>query len=242
VVLLMMMGVKENRKLVLPLRVNNQKAGLLLSLFFVIFFALRNIGTETSSISDSNLRSNDITRTTAEDDFVYYFAYASDMSHDRLREGSSPDSVPVGIARLKGYKFGFTSFSKVWKGGVADIVSTSDNEDVVWGVLYKVPKTDMPNLDNQKGINKADPRYRKLSVVVSLAQAGTHSDHFEATTYCVTDNKREIEPVGPSKQYKKCILKGARESKLPKSYRRALGNIQDNGSKYRRKSVGTACD
>lgn len=51
-----------------------------------------------------------------EDDFVYYFAYASDLLQARIRIGC-PSAENVAVASLESYRFGYTIFSKVWKGG-----------------------------------------------------------------------------------------------------------------------------
>lgn len=49
-------------------------------------------------------------------DFEYYFAYASDLLSARLQLGS-PSAVKVDVVKLDGFKFGFSIYSKVWKGG-----------------------------------------------------------------------------------------------------------------------------
>ena len=51
-----------------------------------------------------------------DDEFVYYFAYASDLLQARISIGC-PSAEKIAVASLPGYKFGFTIFSKVWKGG-----------------------------------------------------------------------------------------------------------------------------
>jgi len=214
-------------------------------LIFRLWYGVNHISLDKET--DLVEKAQKVERAKKGDDFFYYFAYASDLSQERLREGSSSEALTLGVASLSGYRFDYTSFSKVWKGGVADIVPTGAKSDKVWGVLYRVPKGDLDKLDKQKGINKPDPRYRKFKTIVDLSVSDDVDGYdttkqYEVVTYCITDNKRGDETVKPSQQYRKCILKGSRQSGLPRSYTKYLSDIKDNGSTYRRKSVGTACD
>jgi hypothetical protein len=46
----------------------------------------------------------------------FYFAYGSDLSVERLRQGGGPSARKHCVAKLAGRDFAYTSFSNVWKG------------------------------------------------------------------------------------------------------------------------------
>jgi len=177
---------------------------------------------------------------------LFYFAYASDLLEERVRKGSSKAAKKVVAASIPGLAFDYPIFSKTWKGGVADLVPTNNDEDKAWGMIWEFPNVDIANLDSQKGIEKADPKYKKIQVV-AVSEDG---EKYPAFTYILHDEKRThsngspngVERFAPSKQYRRCILKGAKEARLPASYQSMLKGIADNGEEFKRKSVGKACD
>jgi len=179
-------------------------------------------------------------------DYEHYIGYASDLMEERVHKGSSTDAIVIGPAKIEDYVFEYSIFSNVWKGGVADLVEAPGSGKVVWGLLYEFPKNDIPKLDRQKGIGNSDSKYRKVEVVVTDMEGYK----YRAFTYIVVKNKREadssnesgVKRFEPSIQYRMCIVNGARTAGLPKSYVSMLEQIPDNGEKFKRKSVGTACD
>jgi len=173
--------------------------------------------------------------------FLFYFAYASDMLEDRVRVGSSKRAVFMGPASVEKYKVVFSIYSKVWKGGVADIIK--DPKSKAWGVLYQIPIEDIPKLDKQKGIENLDPKYEKIQLDVKL-----DSKIFPTFSYSVVEFKRQLLRSGgyqvfkPTPQYKRCIVNGAIKSKLPESYIKRIQAIEDNKEAFKRKSLGNTCD
>ena len=79
----------------------------------------------------------------------YYFAYGSNLDVEQMKI-RCPDSELVGESVLNGYKLAFTAESKMWGGGVADIVVNNGSE--VWGVLYKISDNDLTNLDRYESV------------------------------------------------------------------------------------------
>ena len=132
----------------------------------------------------------------------YYFAYGSNLDVEQMKI-RCPDSELVGESVLNGYKLAFTAESKMWGGGVADIVVNNGSE--VWGVLYKVSDNDLTNLDRYEGVPDL---YNRINVVVA-AKNGTK---FEAVSYGIVD-KQEF--VQPSTAYLSIILKAAKKFKFP---------------------------
>jgi hypothetical protein len=167
---------------------------------------------------------------TVDDGTFIYFAYASDLLESRLKMGGGPSAKLIGIGRVKGRKFAFSQESKVWKGGVADIVPSANDE--VWGAVYLLKSSDEGTLNKQKGTDKADPLYEQINVSVEMNGKG-----IEAISYSIVNSKRLPFEAAPSPQYKECLIRGAEEQNLPKKYIAALKRIKDNGSSYRRKNV-----
>mmetsp|Transcript_13228 Transcript_13228/g.21505 ORF Transcript_13228/g.21505 Transcript_13228/m.21505 type:complete len:268 (-) Transcript_13228:2507-3310(-) len=176
----------------------------------------------------------------------FYFAYASDLSQARVRSGSSTKAKVITVAKVGQMTFDYTIFSKVWRGGVADLVK-SEKPAEAWGVVYEFPKSDIPKLDKQKGIDNAEPKYKKIRV---LATSKDGKIQFDAFTYNILEKQHMpdqssstgVKRYQPSIQYRNCIIKGAKEAGLPQRYIDSLIAMPDNGENYKRKSVGTSCD
>jgi len=163
-----------------------------------------------------------------------YFAYASDLLESRLKAGGGKSAVKVGVGRVKKRKFAFSQESRVWRGGVADVVPSASSKDEVWGVVYRLAKDDLPSLDKQKGVDKADPLYERIAVVVEMEDGG---QAMEAITYSIVESKRLPFGAAPSPQYKDCLVRGAIEVGLPERYVESIQRVKDNGSTYKRKNV-----
>jgi hypothetical protein len=80
-----------------------------------------------------------------------YFAYGSNLGQSILRR---PDRCPraeqVGIARVDGYRLGFTRHSERRGGGVADLVEAVGS--VVWGALFDLSLDGFDALDKAEGV------------------------------------------------------------------------------------------
>lgn len=153
-----------------------------------------------------------------------YFAFGSNLDEARLRM-HAPSARLVSIARLEGYRLAFSIESKrSWLGGVGDIVRSGDDPNAeVWGALWVLAPEDSRPLDEQEGVFRAPPAYRRLTVEVTTP-AG---DRVRCRTYQVV----APEPEGflPSPAYKDTILRGARALSLPATYVSRLEALPDNG-------------
>jgi hypothetical protein len=172
----------------------------------------------------------------------FYFAYASDMLEERIRSGSSRSARRVAVGAAPGFTFDYTIFSKVWKGGVADLVESRAGSPA-WGAVWEFPEDDLDALDKQKGVGGAEPKYRRFSLEV----VGDDGKRWPCFSYSVVPAKRVrvkdggVKRFNPSVQYRACVLRGARESGLPPDYIRRLEAIADSGETFRRKDVGSTC-
>ncbi|WP_287030953.1 gamma-glutamylcyclotransferase family protein [Pseudomonas sp. UBA6310] len=136
---------------------------------------------------------------------MYYFAYGSNMSRSRLRE-----RVPS--AENLGY---FMSehdlrFHKSSKDGSAkcDAYFTSDGEDAVYGVLFKIDPKEKSALDKAEGLGHG---YNAKEVTVTDHSAFP----ITAITYVAMDINESLKPYT---WYVNHVLVGAREASLPSDY------------------------
>jgi gamma-glutamylcyclotransferase len=150
-----------------------------------------------------------------------YFAYGSNLSRARLAM-HAPSAYLISVTRLADYRLTFTAESKrTWLGGVGDIVS--DPGDEVWGALWLIAPEHSQPLDEQEGLFRDPPAYRRIAVQVETP-AG---DLVTCRSYQVVSPNHA--GFLPSPAYKETILRGAEELGLPAHYMQRLREVPDNG-------------
>ena len=150
-----------------------------------------------------------------------YFAYGSNLDQARVHM-HAPSARLISVARLEGYRLAFSIESKrSWLGGVGDIVSSLSDE--TWGALWAIDAEHSRALDEQEGVFRDPPAYRRILVEVTTP-AG---DRVRCRAYQVVAPS----PEGflPSPAYKETILRGARSLGLPRPYLERLEALPDNG-------------
>lgn len=150
-----------------------------------------------------------------------YFAYGSNLDVARLHI-HAPSARLISIARLEGYRLAFSLESKrSWLGGVGDIEASEG--DAAWGALWIIDAEHSRPLDEQEGVFRDPPAYRRLTVEVTTPVG----DRVRCRSYQVVTP----EPAGflPSPAYKETILRGARALGLPGEYVARLEALADNG-------------
>ncbi len=150
-----------------------------------------------------------------------YFSYGSNLDGARLRM-HSPSARLVSAARLADHRVVYSIESKTtWLGGVGDIVEAPGDE--VWGALRLIDAEDSRGLDEQEGVFRDPPAYRRIVVEVTTS-AG---DIVRCRSYRVVTP----DPNGflPSPAYRETILRGARAVGLPEAYIARLAATPDNG-------------
>lgn len=130
---------------------------------------------------------------------LLYFAYGSCMSRTSFRE-TIPRFELIGEAALKGFRLAFTHRSAARAGGVADVVAEEGGE--VRGILYRISRADLPDLDEREGVRLG--RYRREWVTVEAL--GVCYPH--VLTYSVVN--KHPEDIPPSPEYAGLICEGAR--------------------------------
>ncbi len=126
---------------------------------------------------------------------VYYFAYASNLSKQRMRQ-CCPDARPLFTATLPNYRVIFTGWSREWRGGKAAVLSSRG--DKVKGALYDVTDACLRKLD------KLEPGYSRMNVTVFDEDGQAH----QAVTYLKTG---QLDEAAPSQQYGEIIRQGYRD-------------------------------
>jgi gamma-glutamylcyclotransferase len=150
-----------------------------------------------------------------------YFAFGSNLDEARLHI-HCPSARLVTIARLADHRLAFSIESKRnWHGGVADVRPAPGDE--VWGALWLIDGAEGHPLDEQEGVSRDPPAYRRIAVEVDTP-AG---DRVRCRSYQVVTPDRE--GFLPSPAYKQTILRGARALSLPPDYIARLEALADNG-------------
>ena len=141
---------------------------------------------------------------------MLYFAYGSNMSTPRL--GARLDVVAhVDVAELAGYRL---AFHKAGTDGSAkcDVLCTGTPADTVVGVVFRIDAREKPMLDRIEGLGSG---YAQRQVRVAARRGG----QLDAFLYQAT----HIDPaLKPYDWYKRHVLHGAREHRLPADYVRRI--------------------
>ncbi|EDV51868.1 gamma-glutamylcyclotransferase [Drosophila erecta] len=164
-------------------------------------------------------------------DKFQYFGFGSNMLIRRIHI-QNPSAVRVGPALLPDFRLDFALESSRWNGSVATIVPTQG--DHVWGTLWEIDLTNLPDIDDQEGVSLGI--YEPRTVYVKLRG---ESEPTPARAYLLTkqptSNLYELPkdsiPLSrqPSKTYLQCLVKGAIESSVPEDYVQRLRSIKHNG-------------
>jgi len=173
------------------------------------------------------------------------FQYGSNMSERVLYSkiqrhlaqyapaGTTPDLALLGAARLPGYRFAVDLFSSTGGHRVADIVESSD-ADEVWGALYSLPVELVRRSDGERSVldrieghrTSRDPEnYAPRRLTVELA-----GDRLDAWTYVGIDDARarcarQHRNADVSADYRQSIIEGATALAVPADYLVVLTTI-----------------
>jgi len=135
---------------------------------------------------------------------MYYFAYASNMNHARMKE-RCPGGHFLKPVVLKGHRFVYDGFSVARQGATANIVKSE--LDSVRGALFEITEKDRQSLDVHEGYPK---EYDRKVVEVKDAEGNAYAE----MTYF-----RPARALSkPHPDYEKLILAGAKDCRLPDDY------------------------
>jgi gamma-glutamylcyclotransferase len=143
---------------------------------------------------------------------VYYFAYGSNMYWPQMQR-RCPSSSFVCAARLKNYQFGITRHSGLRDCGTANVFPVNGQE--VWGAVYEVSDADLRVMDS------FEDGYRREILTVNPIDNGAKS--INVLVY-VAEIERNV--PRPNAEYKRLILAGAKQWRLPTAYIKMLEAIE----------------
>ena len=153
---------------------------------------------------------------------MLYFAYGSNMNSVQMKE-RCPSATFVCQAKLPSHHLAFTLKSLERRCGVADI-SYDESKDV-WGVVYELPENELRDLDKDESFRPGRPddqnKYTRENHYV-----WPDGDAKRALLVSLYRGHPQLDPPLPSRDYKKLIVEGARQWKLPPEYIRELECIQ----------------
>ncbi len=146
-----------------------------------------------------------------------YFAYGSNMLMEHLQKRCKTASF-LGVAVAHGYTLAFSKKSKDGSGK-ATIARTANDDTALYGALYEIDLKDRAQLDRHEGFGY----YRTDEFVVRRAD---NNEKLTVTTY-VANHSAIDNNMMPYHWYKKLILAGARQRKLPDSF---IANLETRRS------------
>ena len=132
---------------------------------------------------------------------MYYFAYASNLNRQQMRE-RCPECKPMFVATLPNYKLVFAGWSRQWRGGKASI-QRFGGEKVI-GAVYEVSARDLSRLDKYEG---CPGDYQRLKVTVFDEDGGP----VEAVTYIKSG---QLDETQPSKEYLAVVQQGYKDWRI----------------------------
>lgn len=147
-----------------------------------------------------------------ENNLFKYFAYGSNMSSRRLKARVSVAKI-VGVAVLKSHTL---VFHKVSVDGSAKCDIAESEAEEVFGVLFELSRSEKAKLDRLEGLHHG---YDEKEVEVQLGPGLKET----ATTYFATNVDSGIRPFT---WYKRHVLEGAKEAKLPLGYIEAIETVE----------------
>lgn len=142
------------------------------------------------------------------------FAFGSNMCSGRFR---AYNVNPIGVgtpALLKDYRLCFNKFSTEDGSGKANVERSESGEQVL-GVLYEISKADKDVLDRGEG------GYTSQPLLVEIPDG----ESCEAWVYIATKPRTDME-LRPYTWYKRFLVEGAREHKLPSEYIEFLESLE----------------
>ena len=143
-----------------------------------------------------------------EEQYFVCFAYGSNMLIKKLRS-RCPSAEKIGVCKIKKHNLKFHKVSKD-HSGKCDCELTQIEADEVYGVLFRIPKSEEKKLDEFEGLGKG---YEKKPIPVTTIEEGKDT----AVMYCATDEAKDPNKK-PYVWYLNQVIEGAKENCLPDDY------------------------
>jgi gamma-glutamylcyclotransferase (GGCT)/AIG2-like uncharacterized protein YtfP len=158
------------------------------------------------------------------------FAYGSNMNLNRLKE-RVPSANKLLNVFIKSYTIKCNKISTDGSSK-ANIIKTSNDDDIVWGVIFEIDDSEKPNLDEyERGYNES-----------TLSFLDSENNPHQAQVY-IADESAINEDLLPYDWYKEYIVSGAKENDLPQEYiekLEAINFIEDTDTERCNKNLGVS--
>ena len=149
-------------------------------------------------------------------DQVWYFAFGANMHDSAFRERRRMRPLELRAGRVRGYRLRFNLEGRP-KGRAAPANICPDADAEVWGVLYRITRADLLQLDSTEGV--PGRRYRHIW----LDAEDIDGRPLRVVTY-IADGKET--DGNPSLRYLTLLREGARAHGLPGHYIRFLESVK----------------
>jgi len=126
---------------------------------------------------------------------IWYFAYGSNLNMGQMMTRIG-EWLASEKAVAKGYRLAFNVQSRRWGGLAANLVKTNNAGDIVYGVIYRIPKEKLAVLTQYEGVEPVD---------IEIEADGVRK---KAKAYVFTTSK---EPGRPPDTYLEVMLTGLRQ-------------------------------
>jgi cation transport regulator ChaC len=149
-------------------------------------------------------------------DQIWYFAYGSNMDEGTFVRRRKIKPFESRIGRIAGYRLRFNLEGRP-KGKAAPANISSDTDQEVWGVLYKITRRAMLRLNSTEGVPGG--RYQPTWLVVE----DMNGNSVTAIAYVATGNEIDGKP---SHRYISLLREGARRHGLPDHWVQFLDGVR----------------
>lgn len=144
------------------------------------------------------------------DETLLYFAYGSNLYLSRMQR-RVPSAMPVTVARLPHHRL---EFRKLGSDGSTKCNIALDENESVWGVVYRIRAAERELLDEAEG-----PGYELIDIAVETPEEGwLHAFTYRARPDCVGSG-------WPYTWYRDLVVQGARHHALPASYIARIADV-----------------
>jgi cation transport regulator ChaC len=149
-------------------------------------------------------------------EYVWYFAYGSNMHHSAFRERRGMQPLEWRAARVPGYRLRFNLDGRP-KGKAAPANICPDPDGELWGVLYRITRRELLRLDSTEGVPGRHYRHVLISV------EDTDGNVVTAVAYMAPGLAQDRRP---SHRYISLLREGARAHGLPEAWVRFLEGVE----------------
>jgi len=138
------------------------------------------------------------------------------MSSRRLKHCTrAPSALLVGVGSIQSHRLTFKKKSQDGSGK-CDAQITCNPRDRVFGVIWEIPPGEKKQLDSKEGLGHG---YAEKTVDVTVG-----SQTISAVMYYATDPDEDVS-LRPYHWYKRHVIVGAREHRLPEEYIACLETV-----------------